>query len=81
MPALRIFRTPIILFQAEPDMTTRKRKTVAKPEPGAAKVEEIVIGTTSKLHFPIVGIGASAGGLAAFEAFFVTIQHNLFFVL
>lgn len=26
--------------------------------------------TLQKLDFPIVGIGASAGGLAAFEAFF-----------
>ena len=42
-------------------MATRK-KTVKKTDQA-----EI---TTEHAHFPIVGIGASAGGLAAFEAFF-----------
>ena len=51
-------------------MTTRKKKPVEKPEPEAVEVETIVTEAQSKQHFPIVGIGASAGGLAAFEAFF-----------
>ena len=51
-------------------MATRKKKPVVKPEPDAVEVETIVSETSAKPHFPIVGIGASAGGLAAFEAFF-----------
>ncbi|MFZ4855989.1 MAG: chemotaxis protein CheB [Desulfuromonadaceae bacterium] len=37
-------------------------------EPTAAEPIDAII--PAKSHFPIVGIGASAGGLAAFEAFF-----------
>ena len=51
-------------------MTTPKKKPVEKPEPAAVVVSAIVTEAQSKQHFPIVGIGASAGGLAAFEAFF-----------
>ncbi len=53
-------------------MTTRKKKPVVKPETAAAEteVEVTVTEIPVKPHFPIVGIGASAGGLAAFEAFF-----------
>jgi len=51
-------------------MATRKKKPVVKLEPVAVEVEAIVSETPPKPHFPIVGIGASAGGLAAFEAFF-----------
>ena len=51
-------------------MTTRKKKPVVKPETAAAEAEVIVTETPPTPHFPIVGIGASAGGLAAFEAFF-----------
>lgn len=39
---------------AEPEQVTPEAETTQEPKP----------------HFPIVGIGASAGGLAAFEAFF-----------
>jgi two-component system CheB/CheR fusion protein len=42
--------------------TTRKTSPQPMAPPGAAEVTEVV--------FPIVGIGASAGGLSAFEAFF-----------
>ncbi|MBK5273994.1 MAG: PAS domain-containing protein [Desulfuromonadales bacterium] len=65
-------------------MTTRKKKPALKPEspdspsPGVSGVEgeskknaaEVDSQEAAKAHFPIVGIGASAGGLAAFEAFF-----------
>ena len=44
----------------------RKDKTTPKLKPVLAVNRK----TFSKENFPIVGIGASAGGLAAFEAFF-----------
>jgi two-component system, chemotaxis family, CheB/CheR fusion protein len=52
-----------------------KKQISKKPEPKqevSALVEapETVPAQASALSFPIVGIGASAGGLAAFEAFF-----------
>jgi two-component system, chemotaxis family, CheB/CheR fusion protein len=39
-------------------------------------VVEVAPGDPERLHFPIVGIGASAGGLAAFEAFFSGMPAN-----
>lgn len=65
-------------------MTTRKKGTAkafisaevppeAKPEsPEISSVETELPVTDEKpaADFPVVGIGASAGGLAAFEAFF-----------
>ena len=45
----------------------RKKVIAAEPEQITADVERTF---SAKPHFPIVGIGASAGGLAAFEAFF-----------
>ena len=45
-----------------------KPKTGPKPRPRAQKPVEAHI--ASSPQFPIVGVGASAGGLAAFEAFF-----------
>jgi two-component system CheB/CheR fusion protein len=67
----------------ENPMTTRKKKPALKPEsPDSlnlemSEVEPVIEGATevdsqqeAKPRFPIVGIGASAGGLAAFEAFF-----------
>ncbi len=42
----------------------------AQPSTPAAAEEEIPHGLPYDTFFPIVGIGASAGGLAAFEAFF-----------
>ncbi|MBN1322901.1 MAG: PAS domain S-box protein [Methanotrichaceae archaeon] len=49
---------------------TRKKKSIAKAE--LADVTDPPSLTSARQHsnFPIVGIGASAGGLAAFEAFF-----------
>ncbi len=67
-------------------MTKKKEKPSPKPEPPslenaepgipvdppveAASAAEAGLGVHPKAGFPIVGIGASAGGLAAFEAFF-----------
>jgi two-component system CheB/CheR fusion protein len=45
----------------------RKKTVVAQPEQITPEAE---ITPEPTPHFPIVGIGASAGGLAAFEAFF-----------
>ncbi|MBN1424079.1 PAS domain-containing protein [Candidatus Fermentibacteria bacterium] len=57
---------------------TQNRKTKATPAtpakspPVSAETDQAEPGPvpTRQAHFPIVGIGASAGGLAAFEAFF-----------
>jgi two-component system CheB/CheR fusion protein len=61
-------------------MTTRK-KPVVKPEPPALEAEQPgaaqEAAAESGLGFPIVGIGASAGGLAAFEAFFSGMPANI----
>ena len=55
-------------------MTTGKKgksKSQAVPAPvDASGIEANTTVSTSTTSFPIVGIGASAGGLAAFEAFF-----------
>ena len=51
-------------------MTTRNKKLIAKPETVAPEEEAITAVAGTQNDFPIVGIGASAGGLAAFEAFF-----------
>lgn len=44
-------------------MTTRKKKPTTKPELLAPEVETVATEVAIP-HFPIVGIGASAGGLA-----------------
>ncbi len=66
-------------------MTTRKKKPAVKPETAGAEVETVVTESSDKYDFPIVGIGASAGGLAAFEAFFSGMpadkEPNMAFVL
>ncbi|MFZ1641303.1 MAG: chemotaxis protein CheB [Candidatus Contendobacter sp.] len=56
--------------QAKASEATRDAKTIEAREIDgkAAEVQETVESTVA--GFPIVGIGASAGGLAAFEAFF-----------
>jgi two-component system, chemotaxis family, CheB/CheR fusion protein len=59
-----------------------KRKTVLSQEnPSKSNNDAAAISETSKdigpPPFPIVGIGASAGGLAAFEAFFSGIPANV----
>ena len=51
-------------------MTTRKKKSAVKPEKAAAVLEPLTNEAGTQNHLPIVGIGASAGGLAAFETFF-----------
>jgi two-component system CheB/CheR fusion protein len=55
-------------------MTTRKKKPALLPKPPAVEKEqpdtEDSTQSQTRAAFPIVGIGASAGGLAAFEAFF-----------
>lgn len=48
-------------------MSTKKENNTNKPEPTYDAPQNA---TKNKKGFPIVGIGASAGGLAAFEAFF-----------
>ncbi|MEI7847489.1 MAG: hypothetical protein WCK35_16935, partial [Chloroflexota bacterium] len=49
-------------------MTTKKKtKLASASNPGNFEIANPVASGSS---FPIVGIGASAGGLAAFEAFF-----------
>ncbi|MFZ4775366.1 MAG: chemotaxis protein CheB, partial [Terrimicrobiaceae bacterium] len=49
-------------------MTSGKKSRAGKSQPEKRKVENGE--TTGRTVFPIVGVGASAGGLAAFEAFF-----------
>ena len=66
-------------------MTARK-KTTPKKSPPASAAEAVVARrplaptatavTPAGDTFPIVGIGASAGGLAAFEAFFSALPEN-----
>ncbi|MEI8354952.1 MAG: chemotaxis protein CheB [Deltaproteobacteria bacterium] len=54
-------------------MTNRKKKPSIKarsPLSEAGGATSTYGRLETKVHFPIVGIGASAGGLAAFEAFF-----------
>jgi two-component system, chemotaxis family, CheB/CheR fusion protein len=55
--------------QAPATKTTRVAKT-AKPRKGSGKKDKVHEQDQPLADFPIVGIGASAGGLAAFEAFF-----------
>ncbi|HSN31763.1 MAG TPA: chemotaxis protein CheB [Ideonella sp.] len=56
----------------EPAAEPRQR-TPAPPETAAAPVEALPAQATP---FPVVGIGASAGGLAAFEAFFAAMPPD-----
>ena len=53
-----------------------ERGTPVKPPAEAEPVAETGLGVLSDAGFPIVGIGASAGGLAAFEAFFSAMPAN-----
>ena len=48
----------------------KPRTLAATPALPTAPTQEITAGPSASQAFPIVGIGASAGGLAAFEAFF-----------
>ena len=58
--------------QASPpsSMENAEPGTPVKPPSEAAPASETDLSVRPKAGFPIVGIGASAGGLAAFEAFF-----------
>ena len=53
-------------------MTTGKKDNTPTPSTNAATA----VVSSRPIHFPIVGIGASAGGLAAFESFFSGMPHN-----
>ena len=59
-------------------MTPEKRKGRAKGSKSAAvsAASEVQGGAGGPGNFPIVGIGASAGGLAAFEAFFSAMPRD-----
>ena len=53
-----------------PSLENAEPGTPVKPPVEAESAAEADLGVHPKAGFPIVGIGASAGGLAAFEAFF-----------
>lgn len=59
--------TAITTAAAAPDLAPGPTRTA---DAGAAAPSLSVPGLTSGGNFPVVGIGASAGGLAAFKAFF-----------
>ena len=56
--------------QEPPSLENAEPGTPVKPPVEAEPAAEADLGVRPKAGFPIVGIGASAGGLAAFEAFF-----------
>ena len=56
--------------QEPPPLEDKQRGAPIKPPVGAKLAAGADLGVFPKAGFPIVGIGASAGGLAAFEAFF-----------
>ena len=72
-------------------MTSRKKKAVSldlaatAPKPSSVILDQPEESESASPNFPIVGIGASAGGLAAFEAFFsgmpVDTEPGMAFVL
>ena len=51
-------------------MATRKRTIKSNAVQATADARPSEAGPATPAGFPVVGIGASAGGLAAFEAFF-----------
>jgi two-component system CheB/CheR fusion protein len=60
-------------------MVTKKNKqpvAVTKTSQEVETVESISSVIMAKVNFPIVGIGASAGGLAAFESFFSAMPNH-----
>ncbi|MGC2062435.1 MAG: chemotaxis protein CheB, partial [Thermodesulfovibrionales bacterium] len=69
-----------------PELLMAGRKTALKPKPTASLTEQPGTGSSNNSQFPIVGVGASAGGLEAFtqllkhlpagpEMAFILIQH------
>ena len=62
-------------------MNKRNAAKISRPEPAVTSVGAIVVAKKTarrrpNTDFPIVGIGASAGGLAAFQAFFSGIPSD-----
>ncbi len=55
-------------------MTIGKKDNMSTPTPSTNIATAIA--SSHPIYFPIVGIGASAGGLAAFEAFFSGMPNN-----
>lgn len=69
-------------------MSNQKKANKQSPHTTSVRLDSNIIATgddTLRTNFPIVGIGASAGGLAAFEAFFsgmpVDTEPGMAFVL
>ena len=62
--------------KAKAAKTTLKAKTIQGQEIAKKTVGVQETVTSTATEFPIVGIGASAGGLAAFEAFFSGMPTN-----
>ena len=60
-------------------MATRKKRVVMPESPTLPITEpaDLPVESAGSASFPVVGIGASAGGLAAFEAFFSGIPAEL----
>jgi two-component system CheB/CheR fusion protein len=52
-------------------------KSAQRSQPTSSNVASTIAHETTKSKFPIVGIGASAGGLAAFERFFRSFPPNV----
>ncbi len=67
------------MIQREADMTKASKGTKNPRKAAAAQAAAPAEVTPDDIHpgFPIVGIGASAGGLAAFEAFFSGMPANM----
>jgi len=77
-------RTPLIQCRRK-NMATKKEPSVAESAPASTVRSDVALNLLPEKNFPIVGIGASAGGLAAFEAFFsgmpTDIDPDMAFVL
>jgi len=56
--------------------TSSKQEVQPPAEGPAAATAELPVGRDASVSFPIVGIGASAGGLAAIEAFFAAMPPD-----
>lgn len=68
---------------AKEKTTAGNKKTVSKKNPNMAKKPKAAVKPVCKESFPIVGIGASAGGLEALELFLKNVpeQCNMAFVV
>ena len=63
--------------QEPPSLGDGKRGTPLGPPVEMAPAVGADLGAIANAGFPIVGIGASAGGLAAFEAFFSAMPADI----